>query len=147
MHSTKEKRISREKLFMETAILFAKRSTCSRKKVGAVLVRDNRIVATSYNGVPPGRPHGWGLKEDGSSDTIHAEENLIAFCARHGISTEGCTIYLTLSPCKDCAELCEQAGIKEIIYLEQYRNIEGIERFNFGHRNKKVLPCRQFTEL
>lgn len=120
-------RINRKEYFIEIAKLTSKRSICPRKKVGAVLVKGNRIIATGYNGVLPKEDHLKAQNPDGSSATIHAEANLIAFCAKEGIPTNGTTLYTTLSPCQKCAELIIQAGIKEVNYLEEYRDLTGIE--------------------
>lgn len=120
-------RISREYLFIQSAILASQRSTCSRRQVGCVLVKDKRIIAMGYNGVLPGVDPKEGLDEEGNSKTVHAETNVIAYCAKQGIATDGCSMYITLSPCIKCAEIIIQAGIKEVFYLEGYRNSEGLE--------------------
>ena len=119
-------RISRENMFMQIADTVSKRSECTRKHVGAVLTLSNRIIAIGYNGVLPNTPPEEGLDSDGNSKTIHAEANIIAFCARHGIPTEGTTIYVTLQPCMKCAELLVQAGIKNVFYSEDYRCTDGL---------------------
>ena len=116
-------RISREQLYMDIALLISKRSTCTRRQVGAIAVKDNRTIASGYNGVLPGWDPSTGLDEEGNSKTVHAEANLIAYSAKQGIALEGSTIYLTLSPCEKCAELLIQSGIKEVVFLEQYRKI------------------------
>lgn len=123
-------RISRDKLYMEIAELFALRSTCLRGKVGAVAIRDKRIIATGYNGSPEGFDH--CTDETCNTDhpcenTIHAEANLIAFAARAGISLEGTTLYCTHSPCKKCAQLIIQSGIRYIIYKNQHRDTSGLD--------------------
>lgn len=120
-------RISREQMFSEIAKTVSKRSTCTRKQVGCVLVLENRIIAIGYNGVLPGRPESEGLDAEGNSHTVHAEANVIAFCARNGISTFGTSIWVTLQPCEKCAELLIQAGICEVNYLEEYRCDKGIQ--------------------
>ena len=120
-------RITRQQMFMDIATTVSKRSTCSRKKVGCVLVLDNRIIAIGYNGVLPNVTEERGLDSEGNSKTVHAEANVIAFCSRHGIKTEGCSIWVTLQPCEKCAELLIQAGIKEVNYCESYRSDEGLK--------------------
>lgn len=114
-------------MFMEIAQVVSKRSTCNRKHVGAVLIKDNRVIAIGYNGVLPGTNPDEGIDAEGNSKTVHAEANIIAFCAKHGISTQGAELYITLSPCVKCSELIMQAGIKTVCYLEPYRNDEGIQ--------------------
>jgi dCMP deaminase len=112
---------------MMIAKLAAVRSTCLAFPVGAVIVQDRQILATGYNGSPPGSPHctaqGYcyeGLKKctDNNlpSRSIHAEANAIAQAAKHGIRTEGATIYVTLEPCLSCLKLIISAGIQEVFY-------------------------------
>lgn len=112
---------------MMIAKLSAVRSTCLAFPVGAVIVKDRQILATGYNGSPPGSPHctaqGYcyeGLKKctDNNlpSRSIHAEANAIAQAAKHGIRTEGATIYVTLEPCLSCLKLIISAGIKQVFY-------------------------------
>lgn len=124
------KRISRDELYIKIALLFAKRSTCKRGQVGAVAVKDNRIIASGYNGSPSGLPHcnndSCNL-EAGCLNTIHAEANLIAFAARAGISLEGSILYCTHAPCKKCAELIVQAGFGQVKYLMPYRDTSGLD--------------------
>lgn len=117
-------------MFMNIAKEVSKRSTCKRRKVGAVLIQENRIVSIGYNGSPSGLPHCEEIgcyPEHGCQRTVHAESNCIAFAARKGIMTEGSVIFTTLSPCKNCAKLLINAGIKEIVYDQEYRITEGIE--------------------
>lgn len=128
-------RIPRQKLFMGMAKLLAQRSTCTRGKVGAILVKDNRVVSTGYVGAPSGEPHclevGCELGPDGGCiRTVHAEANTIAFAAKNGINTEGTHLYVTLSPCINCAKLLINAGVKKVFYLEKYRDTSGIDLLN-----------------
>jgi dCMP deaminase len=114
-------------LMMGVAWLFAKQSYCKRRQVGAVLVKDNRILATGYNGTISGRSNNC---EDGDTtlqEVLHAEQNVIAFAAKHGIPMDGCTLYVTTNPCQDCAKMLVQSGIKEVVYQEVYRDIKGLE--------------------
>lgn len=123
-------RPSRDEVFLRTALLFAQRSTCTRGHVGAVAVQDRRIVATGYNGAPPGAPEcirpgvGCDLSlggEAGCQRAIHAEANLVAWAARHGTSLLGATVYCTHSPCGACARLLLAAGISRFAFLKEYR--------------------------
>jgi len=125
-------RISRDQMFMEIARIVSKRSTCLRSQVGAVLVKNNRIVSIGYAGSPPGAPHcdPSTCNKDtpgGCKNTIHAEKNAIDFAQKEGISTEGATIYITMSPCKACAEEILKAGIKRVVYDRLYRDSSGIQ--------------------
>lgn len=120
--------------FMRMAELAAERSTCTRRKVGAVLVKDKRVLATGYNGAPKKIPH---CEETGCLRKqlnipsgqrheicrgIHAEQNLIAQSAVHGVKTEGATVYCTNQPCIICAKLLINAGIKKIYYKKPYND-------------------------
>lgn len=118
--------------FMEIAELVSERATCERLHVGAVIVKDNRILATGYNGSPSGMSHcsddGCDVVDGHCVATIHAEVNAILQCAKHGISTDGASIYVTHYPCYHCAKAIAQAGIKEVFYLHKYRNDERVEK-------------------
>ena len=125
-------RLSLHSIFMSTAKLFAERSTCTRKKVGAILVRDNRIISSGYVGSPPNQPHCIDVgcimgNNGGCIRTIHAEANAIMFAAKNGISTNNTILYTTLSPCIDCAKMIVAAGIVEIVYDEQYRDASPLD--------------------
>lgn len=121
-----------DQYFMKMAELAAKRSTCLRRKVGAVLVKDKRILATGYNGAPKDLPHCeevgcLRIKENIESGKrheicrgVHAEQNLIAQSAFHGVKTEGATVYCTNQPCVICTKLLINAGIKKIYYKNSY---------------------------
>tara|TARA_R110000772_G_scaffold128201_3_gene235788 strand:+ start:333 stop:773 length:441 start_codon:yes stop_codon:yes gene_type:complete len=124
-------RITREELFLGTALLFSKRSTCLKKNVGAVFTQDNRIVCSGYNGVLPHKNSEEGLDDLGITHTVHAEMNAIAFAAKNGIKLDGFKAYLTLSPCEKCAEAMIQAGVSEVVFMEQYRNTDGLELLHY----------------
>lgn len=102
-------------------------SHCQRAKVGAVIVKDGNIVSFGYNGTPSSMDN---CCEDGNatiSEVIHAEMNAILKAAKSGYSVNGATLYLTLSPCKECSKLILQSGIERVLYLEEYRDVSGIE--------------------
>ena len=141
MDTMNNSRISREEYFMEVAKLTAYRSTCPKKSVGAILIKDNRIIATGYNGVLPHIDHNKGIDEAGKTHTVHAEANLISFCAKKGIPTEGTVLYTTLSPCDKCAELIIQSGIESVVYLEAYRDHSGTGKLI---RNKIKVDSYEF---
>ena len=120
-------RPSRDKTLMEVAKVFARRSTC-KVKVGAVLVKEGRVIATGYNGSPPGQPHciDEGCILDNThrcTRTIHAEINVILMAARYGISTEGAILYCTTAPCPNCSKLLTNSGIVAVVYDKIYRNL------------------------
>lgn len=123
-------RISRTEMYFDIAKIAAKRSTCNRLQVGAVAVKDKRIIAISYNGALPGRPHCDDFNCNDTTpctNTVHAEANLIAYCAKHGLPLDGTILYLTHSPCMKCSELIVQSGIKQVYFLEQYRDSEPLK--------------------
>jgi dCMP deaminase len=113
--------------FIQTAHIFSNLSHCTRLKVGAVLAKDRRITACGYNGTLPGTPN--DCEDDGvtSPFVLHAEQNLLTFCNREGIQTDGCTLYITHSPCKDCAKLIASAGIKRVVFCNVFRDRSGID--------------------
>ena len=121
-----KKRIDWDQYFMVQAALLASRSTCKRLSVGAVLVRDKRIIAGGYNGSVSGDNHwideGCYLRDGHCVRTIHAEMNAILQCARFGMSTDGASLYVTDFPCLQCTKSLLQAGIKEINYIRNYHN-------------------------
>lgn len=102
-------------------------SYCERKKVGAIIVKDRMIISDGYNGTPTGFEN-CCEDENGLSrwDVLHAEANAILKVARSTQSCQGATLYITLSPCKDCSKLIHQSGIKRVVYQDGYRDQEGI---------------------
>lgn len=125
-------RPSVDETHMEVAYVWSKRSTCLRGQVGAVLVIDGRAIASGYNGSPPGVKHCTEVGCDvptewaGCQRILHAEANVIAFAARHGVRTEGATLYCTHGPCPKCAQLILSAGIKRVVYGLPYRLLDGM---------------------
>lgn len=119
-------RVGWDEYFMGIARQVASRSTCDRKHVGAVIVRDRMILATGYNGSIRGIAHcddEGHLMEDGHCvRTVHAEANAIVQAARNGVRLEGADIYVTASPCFGCFKLIANAGIRRIAFLEFYRD-------------------------
>jgi len=117
--------------FMNIARQAATRSTCDRKNVGAVIVRDRTILSTGYNGSIRGMPHCdevGHLMEDGHCvATVHAEANAIIQAAKNGVRIEDAEIYTTASPCWSCFKLIANAGIRTIYYGEFYRDVRSVE--------------------
>lgn len=112
--------------FMSIAHVVASRATCSRKHVGAVIVRDKTILSTGYNGSIRSLPHcdevGHMIENDHCVRTVHAEANAIVQAARNGVRIDGATIYVSASPCWGCMRLIANAGIGRIVYGEFYRD-------------------------
>ena len=112
--------------FMDIATLVATRATCDRKHVGAVIVRNKNILSTGYNGSVAGTPHcqeeGHQMFEGHCVRTIHAEINAISQAAKHGTSILNADMYITTRPCWNCFKVVANSGIKNIYYLESYRD-------------------------
>lgn len=125
--STEEKQHILDKRYLRMAKIWAENSYCQRRKVGALVVKDQMIISDGYNGTPSGFEN---ICEDENNVTkpyvLHAEANAITKIARSGNSSEGATMYITASPCIECAKLIIQAGIKRVIYSEKYRIEDGI---------------------
>lgn len=123
-----EPRVSWSEYFSLMSVLVATRSTCPRRAVGAVLVRQLRVIATGYNGSPAGQPHctdvGCLLENGHCVRTIHAELNALLQCAKYGISTSQVDLYCTDLPCRHCARALVQADIRSIYYLRHYDSPE-----------------------
>lgn len=108
--------------FMAISLLASARSKCKRLKVGCVLVKDNRVVSTGYNGFLPGAPHESIVVNDREQATVHAEHNAVADAAKRGVSLDGSTAYVTHYPCLNCAKLLAASGVRVIKYNREYRN-------------------------
>ena len=115
-------KISWDEYFMSTALLVSCRSACNRLHVGCVLVKDNRIISAGYNGFLPGAPHESIVVNNHEIATVHAEQNAITDCANRGVSVKDAKAYITHYPCINCAKILAAAGIKEIVYLNDYKN-------------------------
>lgn len=125
MDTTKQSRY--DKAYMRMAMEWAKLSHCQRKQVGAIIVKDRMIISDGYNGTPTGFDN---CCEDENGDTkwyvLHAEANAIMKVAASTQSSQGATLYITMSPCKECSKLIHQSGIKRVVYKEKYKDNEGI---------------------
>ncbi|MEE1231684.1 MAG: dCMP deaminase family protein [Phocaeicola sp.] len=117
-----------DKRYMRMAVIWAENSYCKRRQVGALIVKDKMIISDGYNGTPVGFEN---ICEDEDGTTkpyvLHAEANAITKIARSGNSSEGATMYVTASPCIECAKLIIQAGIKRVVYAEKYRLEDGLD--------------------
>jgi dCMP deaminase len=119
-------RKSWDEYFMNIAREVATRATCDRKHVGCVLVKEKYIIASGYNGSVAGLPHcdqvGHMMVAGHCERTTHAEVNAVVQAAKHGVSTNGCTAYITASPCWHCFKVLASAGIRRIVFGEFYRD-------------------------
>jgi dCMP deaminase len=119
-------RPSWDKYFMEMAELVSTRATCDRKHVGAVIVKDKRVLSSGYNGSIPGMPHcnevGHDMENDHCVTTVHAELNSIIQAARFGTSIDGATMYINTHPCFSCLKCIVTAGVKQVVYRDEYKS-------------------------
>ena len=124
MDSNSDKQQALDRRYLRMAYIWAENSYCQRRQVGALIVKNKMIISDGYNGTPSGF-------EDENNKTkpyvLHAEANAITKIARSHNSSDGSTLYVTASPCIECAKLIIQAGIKRVVYSEKYRLEEGIE--------------------
>jgi dCMP deaminase len=142
---TQEQRPSWDQYFMDIVGLVSKRSTCVRRKVGAVLVRDKRILSTGYNGAPSGLRHCLDIgclrkqmkipsgERHELCRGLHAEQNAIIQAALHGVSTKGATMYCTNHPCIICSKMIINSGIKKVIYRDGYSDMLAHEMLKEAH--------------
>lgn len=127
--------------YLRMARIWSENSYCVRRKVGALLVKDKMIISDGYNGTPSGFPN---ICEDKDGLTIpyvlHAEANAITKVARSNNSSDGSTLYVTASPCIECAKLIIQAGIKKVVFSELYRVTDGIDLLEKAGVETLYLP-------
>lgn len=114
--------------YIQMASIWAENSYCKRRKVGALLVKDRMIISDGYNGTPSGFEN---VCEDENGVTkpyvLHAEANAISKVAQSGNSSKGATLYVTASPCVECAKLIIQSGIQRVVYRDEYRLTDGVD--------------------
>lgn len=124
---TKQEQFDRS--YLEMARVWARNSYCTRRKVGALLVKDRMIISDGFNGTPAGFENICEDPETGKTKpyVLHAEANAITKVARSGNNSEGATLYVTDAPCVECAKLIIQAGIRRVVYLIEYSVRDGIE--------------------
>lgn len=123
-----DNRISWEEYFAEMCKLISKRSPCKRLQVGCVLVKDNIILSCGYNGFLRNAPHESIVEDNHELSTVHAEQNSIANACRNGVNIMNATAYITHYPCIHCFKILVASGVKEIIYLDDYRNSQHVAK-------------------
>ena len=123
-----EKQLLLDRRYLRMARIWAENSYCERRRVGALLVKDKMIISDGYNGTPAGFDNVCG-NSDGLTFpyVLHAEANAITKVAKSGNSSEGATLYVTASPCVECAKLIIQAGIRRVVYTDAYRLTDGVD--------------------
>lgn len=129
-----------DKKYLEIAEKIAELSHAKKKKVGSIIVKDSIIISDGYNGTPTNFENTCeDLEGNTKWYTLHSEANAITKLARRGgVSAEGATLYITLSPCKECSKLILQSGIKNVIYLEEYKDKSGIDFL----KNANINICK-----
>lgn len=145
-NETKEsKQLKLDLRYLRMARIWAENSYCQRRKVGALVVKEKMIISDGYNGTPSGFEN---VCEDDSGVTkpyvLHAEANAITKIARSGNNSEGATLYVTDSPCIECAKLIIQAGIRRVIYARDYRLTDGIDLLRRANIEVKHLPIQNY---
>ena len=124
----KEKQKKYDKAYLRIALEWSKLSHCKRKQVGAIIVKNNMIISDGYNGTPTGFDN---CCEDEKGETywyvLHAEANAILKTAKSTHNCDGATLYVTLSPCRECSKLIHQSGISRVVYSEAYKDLSGVE--------------------
>lgn len=131
-----------KKFYMSVAFDAANLSHCVRNKVGSVIVQNDSIISYGYNGTPSGDDNCCETEENNTkSEVIHAEINAIAKAAKEGYSCDGAFMFITMSPCIECAKLIKQSGIKEVWYYHGYRDMSGV----YFLRDRGV-ECYQFGD-
>jgi dCMP deaminase len=118
------------KVYMTIAYQIAELSRCNRAKVGALIVNDKNIVSYGFNGTPEGFCNDCEDNNITKDEVIHAETNAIL---KAGIKAKGSTLYVTLSPCLQCCKLIKQSGIKKVYYLNEYRDLNGLEKLKIDY--------------
>ena len=123
-----EKQLGIDKRYLRMARIWASNSYCQRRQVGALLVKDKMIISDGYNGTPAGFENDCEEEDDSTKAyVLHAEANAITKVAKSNNSSDGSTLYVTTSPCMECAKLIIQAGIKKVVFIEKYRITDGLE--------------------
>jgi dCMP deaminase len=128
MNTSEEKQLQLDKRYIRMASIWAENSYCTRRQVGALIVKDKMIISDGYNGTPSGFEN---ICEDTNGVTkpyvLHAEANAITKVAKSGNNSNDATLYVTASPCVECAKLIIQSGIKRVVYRDSYRLTDGID--------------------
>lgn len=147
MKTPEEKKLELDLRYLRMANIWAENSYCERRKVGALIVKDNMIISDGYNGTPAGFEN---VCEDENNVTkpyvLHAEANAITKIARSGNNSEGATLYVTDAPCIECAKLIIQSGIRKVFYSRQYRLTDGIDLLERAGIEVCHMPLDETTQ-
>ncbi|MBR6264037.1 MAG: dCMP deaminase family protein [Prevotella sp.] len=142
--NTSDKQHKLDLRYLKMARIWSENSYCVRRKVGALVVKDKMIISDGYNGTPSGFEN---ICEDDNNVTkpyvLHAEANAITKLARSNNNSEGSTLYVTASPCLECSKLIIQAGIKRVVYGEEYRLSDGLDLLRRANIEVKYINCEE----
>ena len=142
--NTSDKQHKLDLRYLKMARIWSENSYCVRRKVGALVVKDKMIISDGYNGTPSGFE---SICEDDNNVTkpyvLHAEANAITKLARSNNNSEGSTLYVTASPCLECSKLIIQAGIKRVVYGEEYRLSDGLDLLRRANIEVKYINCEE----
>jgi len=118
------------KTYLKICQIISKESYCNNKKVGCIIVKNGNIISMGYNGTPTGFDNKCEINGKTKKEVLHAESNAITKCAKSNYSTQGGSLYCTLSPCVECSKLIIQSGINKVYYIEEYKCKKGVELLN-----------------
>ena len=142
MNTNEQKQEILDKRYMQMAIIWAENSYCKRRQVGALLVKNKMIISDGYNGTPSGFENNCEDENNVSKPyVLHAEANAITKVARSNNSSDGATLYVTASPCIECAKLIIQAGIRRVVYGENYRVLDGLDLLKRAGIDVVLVEC------
>ena len=135
-----EKQLTLDKRYIRMAGIWAENSYCNRRKVGALIVKNQMIISDGYNGTPSGFETVCEENNVSKPYVLHAEANALTKVARSHNSSDGATLYVTASPCMECAKLIIQSGIKRVVYGEKYRIMDGVELLERAGVTVEYMP-------
>ena len=142
------KQLRYDSAYLKMALEWAKLSHCKRKQVGALIVKDRMIISDGYNGTPTGFDN---CCEGDTGEThwyvLHAEANAMMKIAKSTHNANGATLYITLSPCKECSKLILQAGIKRVVYINAYKDNSGLDFLKSSNIELTHLPIEKINDL
>lgn len=115
-----------DKMYMGFAEQAARESHCPRTQVGCAVVLESGVVSPGFNGHASGGPNDWEYSPTGDPEVVHAELNALGKCLEEGLSAKGSTVYVTLSPCLECAKLLVRSRVRRVVYRDQYREMTGV---------------------
>ena len=136
-----------DRRYLRMALIWSENSYCQRRQVGALIVKDKMIISDGYNGTPSGFPNVCEENNVTYPYVLHAEANAITKIARSGNNSDGATLYVTDSPCIECAKLIIQAGIKRVVYSREYRLTDGIHLLRRAGIQVEHLPLDHNQQL